>query len=91
MAQKQTGALPPTVHGRLTLVGKTLYGKAFRAKLAAGLNISRSTLFEWMRGGGKRRDIDADLIDLIECERDAADERSIELADLSKRFRGRAQ
>jgi len=44
-----------------------------------------------MRGGGKRRDIDADLIDLIECERDAADERSIELADLSKRFRGRAQ
>ena len=88
MVQKQASALPPTVHGRLTLVGKALYGKTFRAKLAAGLNISRSTLFEWMRGGGKRRDIDGELIHLIECERDAADERSIELAALSKRFKG---
>lgn len=89
MQQQKADRLPTTVHGRLTLVGTAIYGKAFRAKLAAALGISRSTLFEWMRGGGKRRDIDGELIDLIECERDAADQRSIELATLGKRFRER--
>lgn len=82
--------LPVTIQGRLALVGRALYGKAFRSKLAAGLNISRTTLWDWLRPGGKRldkRDIDGELIDLIECERDAADERSIELATLSKRLR----
>lgn len=61
--------------------------QAFRAKLAAALGVSRSTLWQWMRGGGKRRNIDKDLVELLEAERDAADERSIEIADLCKRFR----
>jgi hypothetical protein len=78
--------LPATIPGRLTLVGHTLYGRSFKAKLAAGLNVSRSTLFEWMRGGGKRRDIDNQLIALLDDERDAADERSIEIAALRKTF-----
>ena len=87
MAQPKTGPLPATIQKRLTLVGRVLYGRSFKARLAKGLNISRSTLFEWLRGSCSRSTIDTELIELIECERDAADKRSIEIAALSKRFR----
>jgi hypothetical protein len=78
--------LPKTIQGRLELVGRALYGKSFKAKLAAGLHISRSTLFEWSRGNCKRRTIDDELITLLDAARDAADERSVEIAALRKRF-----
>lgn len=89
MIQTKSKRIPATIPGRLTLVGRTIYGKSFRARLAVGLKISRSTLFEWMRTSGTRRDgrdIDAELIDLLDSERGAAIERSIAIEDLRQRF-----
>lgn len=82
-------SLPITIRGRLTLVGRTLYGNSFRAKLAEGLGIGRSTLWQWMTDGGKRRahrDVDAELIDLIDSERDATDQRGLQIDALRRLF-----
>jgi hypothetical protein len=78
--------LPTDLPGRITLVGTALYGKSWRRRLAEGLNISRSTLWQWLSGAGKRRDIDGALIELLDCERDAANERSLQIAGLRRRF-----
>ena len=78
--------LPAEIHSRLALVGTTLYGQSWRRRLAAGLGVSRSTLWQWLSGGGKRRDIDADLIDLLDGELDAASERALLIAGLRRRF-----
>ena len=78
--------LPAEIPDRLALVGAVLYGKSWRRRLAEGLHVSRSTLWEWLSGGGKRRDIDADLIDLLDGERDAASERALLIAALRRRF-----
>jgi len=77
--------LPADLRGRLALVGTELYGKSWRRRrLADGLSISRSTLFEWLRGAGKNgRDVDGELLD---AERDAASERSLQIAALRRRF-----
>lgn len=86
---KAPHSLPHSIPARLTLVGRLLYGKTFKAKLADGLGISRNTLWEWMNGGGKlaRRNINADLIELLDSERDGAAERSIQIAALTKQLR----
>lgn len=89
--KQKSDPLPATVQSRLTLVGKFLYGREFRARLAAGLGISRVTLFELLRGRGKRRDVDDDIIELLEHEHDVARERSVEIAALSERFRNEVQ
>ena len=79
--------LPAGVPGRLALVGVTLYGKSWRRRLAEGLNVSRSTLWQWLSVGDKRlRDIDGDLIELLDSERDAASERALQIAALRRRF-----
>jgi hypothetical protein len=81
--------MPTTIPGRIELVGTALYGKAWRARLAAALGISRSTMFQWCLVNGRRRDdaeIDSALIDLLDAQRDAATEKSLELADLRHRF-----
>jgi transcriptional regulator with XRE-family HTH domain len=78
--------LPAEIPGRLAIVGVTLYGKSWRRRLAEGLNISRSTLWQWLSGAGKRRDVDGDLIDLLDSERDAASERALQIAELRRRF-----
>ena len=83
---QKTGPLPADIPGRLALVGTVLYGKSWRRRLAEGLHVSRSTLWEWLSGAGKRRDIDADLIDLLDTERDAASEHSLQIAALRRRF-----
>jgi transposase-like protein len=70
----------------LALVGTALYGKSWRARLADGLNISRSTLWQWLSGAGRRSGIDGDLIELLDCERDAASERALQISALRRRF-----
>lgn len=88
---KMIHTIPNDLPGRLRVAGQALYGSTWRARLAAGLGVSRSTLFEWMQGANKRRDIDAELIDLLDCERDAANERGLEIAELRRRFIERAR
>jgi hypothetical protein len=78
--------LPADLPGRIELVGSTLYGKSWRRRLAQGLHISRSTLWQLLRGAGKRSDVDAELAELLDVERDAASERGAELAALRRRF-----
>lgn len=78
--------LPDDQRSRISVVGTTLWGRDYRRRLAETLGISRTTLWKWMSGGGKRRDIDADLLELLESERDAASERELAIADLRKRF-----
>jgi hypothetical protein len=78
--------LPADLPGRIELVGATLYGKSWRRRLAQGLHISRSTLWQWLSGAGKRRDVDGELIELLDCERDAASERSLQIAALRRGF-----
>lgn len=79
--------LPTDVPGRLHYAGKYLYGTGWRTRLAVGLDISRSTLFEWLRGNIKTdRDIDGEIVELLDRERDAASERGLELTALRRRF-----
>jgi hypothetical protein len=78
--------LPAELPGRLALVGQTLYGKSWRRRLANGLNISRSTLWQLLAGNGKRRAVDGALIELLDCERDVANERSLQIAALRRRL-----
>jgi hypothetical protein len=79
--------LPAELPGRIELVGATLYGKSWRRRLAHGLHISRSTLWQLLRGAGKSgRDVDGDLAELLDAERDAASERSLQIAALRRRF-----
>jgi hypothetical protein len=78
--------LPADLPGRIELVGATLYGKSWRRRLAHGLHISRSTLWQLLRGAGKRSDVDGELAELLDVERDAASERSLAIAALRRRF-----
>lgn len=78
--------LPDDQPGRIAEVGVTLWGRDYRRRLAEALGISRTTLWKWLHGGGKRRDIDADLEELLETERDAASDRQLKIADLRRRF-----
>jgi hypothetical protein len=79
-------ARPADLAGRIMLVRTTLYGKSWRRRVAVGLNISRSTLWQLLRGAGKRRNVDGELVELLDCERDAANERSLQIAALRRRF-----
>lgn len=78
--------LPPSVPDRLRFIGVRLYGPTcWRGKLAAGLGVARSTLNLWLRGAYKStRDIDAEIVDLLDRECDASAARSIELAQLRR-------
>ncbi|WP_340672366.1 hypothetical protein [Bradyrhizobium ottawaense] len=74
---------PKTLAERIDLVARPLYGASGRmTRLAAGLGISRSRLFDYRRGARTARDIDGMLIDLIDRERDAAAARVTALTAL---------
>lgn len=82
--------LPKDPPGRLEAVGIALYGSAWRSRLAAGVRISRNTLHEWLGGSWKkaRRDIDGDLVELLDRERDACAERGIEITAIRRQLVG---
>lgn len=84
-------AFPKDRPGRLTAVGIGLYGTAWRRRLATGLSISRSTLHAWLRGfwTKSKRDIDGDLLALIDAERDACAERGVSLTHLRNQLLGK--
>jgi hypothetical protein len=78
--------LPLKQDARIGLVGETLYGRDYRRRMADGLGISRSTLWEWIGGAGKNRDIDGKLIDLLDAEADATTQRGLTISALRRRF-----
>lgn len=79
--------LPSAEPDRLKLVGRTVFGKHYMKRLAGGLGIARTTLWELMRGRGKRvTDLDDRLIELLDSESEASAERGLQLALLRKRF-----
>lgn len=80
--------IPTDVPERLEFYGTTIFGaKCWRGKLAAGLSIAPSTLRLWLNGEYKSdRDIDGEVLDLIERERDVSAERNVELGELRKRI-----
>jgi hypothetical protein len=83
---KKIDHLPAAVPGRLAYAGVSLYGFCWKSRLAAGLGIGRTTLHQWMTGGKRDRDIDGEIADLIDRERDAASVRAVALTDLRNRF-----
>lgn len=68
----------------LRAVGETLYGRQYKRHLARGLCVSRSTLHLWLAGSAPRRDVVAELSDLVERERDRLAERNIVLTEVRK-------
>ncbi|MCK1341008.1 hypothetical protein IVB38_34585 [Bradyrhizobium sp. 38] len=83
---KPLNKLPDDQPGRLAAVGLALYGTAWRRRLAAGLSISRSTLYHWIQGERTERDVDGDLIDLLDRERDLAAARGADITALRRKL-----
>lgn len=81
-------SVPIDIPARLQFAGTEIYGAScWRGRLADGLGVSRSTLRLWLGGQYKSsRDIDGELVALIDRERDAGVERSLELSQLRKRL-----
>jgi len=77
-----------TASGRLQFSGIEMYGPdGWTTRLARGLGISRSTLFEWRQGRHKHgRDIDGEIVDLIDRERDAVAARGMQLTRLRNKI-----
>jgi len=71
---------------RIEIVGTGLFGpgRGWTTALARGLHMSRSQLFEYRRDGRVKsgRDIDGEMLALIDRERDAAAERGVALTKL---------
>ncbi|WP_256805783.1 hypothetical protein [Bradyrhizobium sp. Bra64] len=78
-----------TLPQRIEIVGSSLYGagRGWTTALARGLKMSRSQLFEYRIGRGKRdRDLDGEMLDLIDRERDANSARGMALTKLRHRL-----
>lgn len=78
-----------TLPQRIEYIGVGLYSRrGWTTQLARGLGMSRSQLFEYRRAGRIKsdRDIDGELIALIDRERDAAAERGVALTKLRHRL-----
>jgi hypothetical protein len=81
--------VPNTLAERIDGVATALFDASGRmTRLAAGLGISRSRLFDYRKGARTERDIDGMLIDLIDRERDAAAARVSMLTSLRNQMLG---
>lgn len=76
--------LPETLPGRIEFVGERLYGRDWRGAVAHALGVHRATLWRWLAGKRTSRDIDTDLVALIDAERDVAAARSVEIGQLQR-------
>lgn len=77
--------LPIRQSDRIDLVGTTVWGREYRDPMARALGIGKTLLWR-LRKGESRRNIDSELIDLLDAQSDAAAERGLEIAALRKRF-----
>ncbi|MGY3356421.1 hypothetical protein ACVWZK_003084 [Bradyrhizobium sp. GM0.4] len=79
--------IPTDPPGRLAFVGQALYGDRWRKRLADALRISRSTLRCWLLGIREAEcDIDCELLNLLDRERDLSAERVGEITALRRRI-----
>jgi hypothetical protein len=78
--------LPAALPARIQMVGRSIYGRRWRTRLAGGLHISRNTLHRWMAGERPASDIDLDLLSLIAHESNAAARQRMALERLQKAF-----
>lgn len=98
-ALKKTLPVPPPMAGdawlpddeihRINLVGTTVYGDHFLRRMAKGMRMGRTVLWEIMQGRGKRdtlESLDDRLIELLDAESTAAAERGLKIDALRKRF-----
>ena len=76
--------LPETLPGRIEFVGERLYGRDWRGAVARGLSVHRATLWRWLAGKRTSRDIDTDLVAMVDAERDVAAARSDEIGRLQR-------
>lgn len=81
-------SFPKDAPGRLAVVGEALYGKSWRRRLAQGLKISRTTLHCWLCGMRTGRDIDGELIALLDAERSARVDQAANITVLRNRLTG---
>lgn len=80
---------PKTLAQRLEYVGTALYGRhGWTGRLAKGLGIGRTMLWHYRNGERPDRDIDGELLALIEREREATTMRAVELTKLRHRVVG---
>jgi hypothetical protein len=77
--------LPIEQTDRIDLVGVTVWGRDYRGPMAEALGIGK-TLFWQLRKGESRRNVDAELIQLLDAQCDAAAVKSLEIAALRSRF-----
>ena len=78
---------PKTLAQRLEYVGTALYGRhGWTGRLAKGLGIGRTMLWHYRNGDRPDRDLDVEMIDLIERERTASTMRDMELTKLRHRL-----
>ena len=77
--------LPPKQNDRIDLVGTTVFGREYRAPMAAALGLGKTLLWQ-LRTGESRRRIDNELIALLDAQSDAAALKGLEIAALRKRF-----
>jgi hypothetical protein len=76
--------LPETLPGRIEFVGERLYGRDWRGAVAHALGVHRATLWRWLAGKRTSRDIDADLVAMVDAGRDVAAARSDEIRRLQR-------
>ena len=79
-----SSSLPETLPGRIEFVGEKLYGRDWRGAVARGLGVHRATLWRWLAGKRTSRDINADLVAMVDAERDVAAARSDEIGALQR-------
>jgi len=83
-------ALPEGLPECLELVGTRLFGREWHAQVAAGLGVHRATLWRWMAGKRPQHDVDHDIVELLERERERQDDRARDITALRKLFSKRA-
>jgi hypothetical protein len=83
-------ALPEALPECLELVGTRLFGRDWHAQVAEGMGVHRATLWRWMAGKRPQHDVDRDIIEMLEHERERQDDRARDITALRKLFVKRA-
>jgi hypothetical protein len=84
--RKTPTPLPAKLPDRIELVGRALYGRRWKTRLAWALRLSRDTLHRWLTGHVPQSNVDVELMSLIAKERAAMSAHGIELDRLQLAF-----
>jgi hypothetical protein len=84
--RKTPTPLPAALPDRIELVGRALYGRRWKTKLAWAMRLTRGTLHRWLLGHQPQSNVDVELMSLIAKERAAMRAHGIELDRLVASF-----